>query len=73
MDINELNETIVNAIKQAEQANCDRTIPRSRSLNDRTKNLMRERRELQNIYDVNFLELKKLYKDITKAIRNDIK
>lgn len=33
---------------------------------------MAERRELQDKYGVNFLKVKQLNKDITKAIRNDI-
>lgn len=72
-DIDELNENIVHAVKQAEQANCTRTKQGNGKISDGTKDLMKERRELQDKYGVNFPKLKQLNRDITKAVRNDIR
>lgn len=57
-DINALNRSIVDAIKQAEQINCAKINQKNRKLNDKTKNMMKERRELQSKYDTNLPKLK---------------
>lgn len=72
-DINELNKIIVDAIGKAEENNCSKRDPKNEKLSDKTKNMMKERRELQSKYDTNLPKLRQLNRDITKAIRNDIR
>lgn len=73
IDIEELNASIGNSIKSAEKEHCSRRKTKDEKISQDTKELMRARHELKNKYEENYAQLRELNKQISKAVRRDVR
>lgn len=72
-DLENLNRNIVDSINAAQKKYCSRQTENQDKLSNNTKNLMKQRRKLLGKYPRHKDELRDLNRDITKAIRADIR
>ena len=73
MDIEQMNNNIVEILREAEKECCPNVKKNNDKLSQSTKKLLDERRNLRDKYDYNFTALKSLNKEIHRGIRHDVR
>ncbi|KAF2881647.1 hypothetical protein ILUMI_24504 [Ignelater luminosus] len=72
-DIDLVNAKIINTIKKAEKKCSTKQSKYKNKLSEKTKELMKERRNMKEKYDTNQTQLQNINKEISKTIRTDVK
>ncbi|KAH1021595.1 hypothetical protein HUJ04_011090, partial [Dendroctonus ponderosae] len=73
INVEDLNKQIIHTIQEARKESCSKIRKRQEKLSTNTLNMMKYRREVLDKYTTNYTSLRQLNKDISKAIRKDIR